>query len=132
MLPDACVPFQNLGQVLRERRAGHYDIGAGFLRFLLQLTLHMGKIPDQADVPQIAVALQLCDQLQWLNRIVIEIQDDQERLVLRGFVHNVLLGLDKFGLEPRAFSGIADLHRKQKVVHYSQDLLLPVVVHSLN
>ena len=37
--------------------------------------------------------------------------------------------IHEFGVEPRAFSGVADLHREQKVVHYGQDLLLPVVVH---
>jgi hypothetical protein len=37
----ARVALQDLLQVLRERRARHHDVGAGLLRLLFKLTLHM-------------------------------------------------------------------------------------------
>ena len=35
------MPPQQLRQILRKRRPRHHDVGAGFLRLLLQFTLHM-------------------------------------------------------------------------------------------
>jgi len=81
-------------------------------------------------VPQVAVALQLGDQLQGLNRVVIQIEDDQQRFFVGGLFDHVLLGLDEFGFQAGALGGITDLDREQQVVHYGQDLLLPVVVHN--
>jgi hypothetical protein len=65
------VTFEDLRKVLRERAAGHDDVGARFLRLLLQFPLHMRQVTDQADALQFVLALELGNQIERLNRVVV-------------------------------------------------------------
>ena len=76
------VSFEDLRHVLRKRRARHHHVAAGFLRLLLQLSLNVRKIADQADALRLRAAFQFADQLQRIGRLEIQVEDDQLRPAL--------------------------------------------------
>ena len=61
--------LEDLGQVLRKRRARQDHIAAGFLRLQLQLALDVRKIPQQVDALGVLVCLQLADQVERVHAV---------------------------------------------------------------
>jgi hypothetical protein len=128
-LTNAGVALEDLGEILREGRACHHNVRASFLSLHFQFSLNVRQVADQADALQVAVGFELQDQLQGRNGIVIQIDNDQQRVIVPGFLDYVKFGLQEFNIQTSALGGIADFNGEQKIVHHCENFLLRVIMH---
>ena len=116
------VALEDLGQVLRKRRARHHHIAAGFLRLQFQLALDVRKIPDQVDPLGLLVGLQFPDQAERIDALEIHVDNDERRLSL-GLLQHVVLALDESDGQARPFRGFIDFDGEEQVFEHGQDFL---------
>src|SRR5579863_766200 len=125
----AGVPLENLLKVLRKRRTGQHHVAPGLVRFLLQLSLHVRQISDDADILQLGGRLQLGNDVQRVHALEIQIENDQARLGMR-FRQDFVLVLDEFHGHAGAFCGVIDLYREEQIADYRENLLVALLLHT--
>jgi len=98
------VALEDLGQVLRKRRAWQHHIAAGFLSLQFELALDVRKIPDQVDPLGLLVGFQFPDQAERIDTLEIYVHDDERGLRL-SLLQRVVFALYERDGEPRPFRG---------------------------
>ena len=114
--------LEDLGQVLRKRRAWQHHIAAGFLSLQFELALDVRKIPDQVDPLGLLVGFQFPDQAERIDTLEIYVHDD-ERWMKLGLFQGIVLAFDERDGQPRAFRGFIDFYSEEQVFEYGQDFL---------
>src|SRR5208282_862179 len=130
MLLFGAVAAQYLRQVLGKRRTRHDGIAPNFQRLHFQLAL---QVRDEAHdgSPLLQLRLQLGDGGQRLGAGVVEVEDDQRRLLLAGLdaLQRFLLGLDELHLHVELARRLLDLGAEEEVVDEGEDAGAGILAH---
>src|SRR5271157_4633261 len=95
------VASENLRHVLRELRSRQHHVASCLVGLLLQFSLHVGQVPEQADPLGFRISLEPRNHLQRLSRLEVQVENDERRPLLRLGQH--FFGLfDEFQRQPRA------------------------------
>jgi len=114
---------QQLGQVLGERRARQYHVASHLVRLLLQISLDMGQEADNRS-SLFQFAFELGNQGQGLGVEVVEIEDDQRRIlfaVLLDALQQILVGFDELHLDVHLARRFLDLGQEKQVIDKGKD-----------
>ncbi len=119
----SAVTAQYLRQVLRKRRARHHHVTSGFLRFHLQFALDVrDKADDVGGLLQLR--LQFGDDAQRLGRGIVQVEDDERRLVFAVLAHavvQVFLRLHELDLHVHLARRLLDLRQEEQVIDEGKD-----------
>ena len=112
------VAAQELRQILRKRGARQHHVATGFGGLHLQFALH---VRDEADDVGffLQLAFELGDDGERLGVQVVQINDDERRLVVAVLAHaleDVFLGLDEFDLDIDLARSLLNLGQKEQVI----------------
>jgi hypothetical protein len=112
------MPPQQLRQILRKRRPRQNHVASYFVRLLLQISLHVRQKSDDRR-PLLQLALQLRNQRQRLGIRIIQIKNQQRRLlfpVLLQALRQIFIVLDELDLHVQLARRLLNLRRKKQIL----------------
>src|SRR5207248_4116650 len=108
LLFRGAVPAQQLRKILRERRARQHHVTSHFVRLLLQIALYVGEKSNNRSA-FFQLGFELGNQRERLGVGVVQIEDDERRLLIAVLIHaveQIFFGLDEFNLHVQLARGL--------------------------